>query len=244
MGEWALVGHQVEAPPDQSLTISILQVPRIFTQLKRKRQHPWDRFLLQLTDIATRAKCPVHLFYDLIRCPIKKKGAKKKKPESHDYRDWVEVCGQGAIPWDCTLALNPRHLLSLRHQSCSLEIRPAKPSLRWPLQRTGSVSEGQAFFPSKIRRVAIITSSSVSLWRSSSKGSLIPLGKTCDDRVRMRKPLFSKNATAGQKWRVWCKDSSIRTWQTLLENWGQMMVLIWIRTEIVPAELDLHITFG
>lgn len=77
MGGWALVGHQVEAPPDQSLTISILQLSRIFTQLKRKRQHPWDRFLLQLTDIAIRAKCPVHLFYDLIRCPIKKRGQKK-----------------------------------------------------------------------------------------------------------------------------------------------------------------------
>lgn len=51
---------------------------------------------------------------------------------------------------------------------------------------------------SQQRPVAIITSSSVSLWRSSSKGSLIPLGKTCDDRVRMRKPLFSRNSTAGQ----------------------------------------------
>lgn len=109
----------------------------------------------------------------------------------------------GSHPWDRTLALNPRHLLSRRHQRRSLEIGPAKPSLRWPLQRTGSVSEGQAFFPSKFRRVAIITSSSVCLWQTSSKGSLIPLGTTCDDRVRMRKPVFSRNATG----RLHCGDT-------------------------------------
>lgn len=45
------------------------------------------------------------------------------------------------------MALNPHHLLSHRHQRQSLEIGPAKPSLRWPLQRTGSVSEGQPSFP-------------------------------------------------------------------------------------------------
>lgn len=107
----------------------------------------------------------------------------------------------GSCPWDCTLALNPCHLPSHRHQSQSLKIRPAKPSLRWPLQRTGSVSEGQAFFPSIFRRVAVITSSSVCLWQTCSKGSLIPLGTTCDDRVRTQKPLFSRNATAGLRWR-------------------------------------------
>lgn len=69
-------------PPGRSTSNQSMQVPRIFTQLKRKRQHPWDRFLLQLTDIAVRAKCPVPLFYDLIRCPIKKKGAKKTKKKN------------------------------------------------------------------------------------------------------------------------------------------------------------------
>lgn len=103
----------------------------------------------------------------------------------------------------------PCHLLSLRHQKQSLEIRPAKPSLRWPLQRTGSVSEGQAFFPRKFRRDAIITSSSLCMWQTSSKGSQIPLGTTCDDRVKMRKTLLSEILTGGHSQR---HLSSVQPW--------------------------------
>ena len=150
----------------------------------------------------------------------------------------------GSRPWDGTQALNPRHLLSRRHQRRSLEIGPAKPSLRWPLQRTGSVSEGQAFFPSKFRRVAIITSSSVCLWQTSSKGSLIPLGTTCDDRVRMRKPLFSRNATGGAALGtcVQCIVTSLKMWKSFPENWGQITFLISTSPEIIPTQLHLHMS--
>ena len=148
----------------------------------------------------------------------------------------------GSRPWDGAPAFNPRHLLSRRHQRRSLEIGPAKPSLRWPLQRTGSVSEGQAFFPSKFRRVAIITSSSVCLWQTSSKGSLIPLGTTCDDRVRMRKPLFSTQSDwraaleACVQWLV----TSLKMWKSLPENRGQITFLILTLPEITPTPLYLH----
>lgn len=133
---------------------------------------------------------------DLIRCAAKNNWIPR-------LRRLIGGLGAGANSMRLHIGFKPPPPpLPLRHQSWSLEIRPAKPSLRWPLQRTGSVSEGQAFFPSKFRRVAIITSSSVSLWQASSKGSLIPLGTTCDERVRMRKPLFSRNATAALNWRV------------------------------------------
>lgn len=61
------------------------------------------------------------------------------------------------------------------------------------------MSEGQAVFPSKVRQVAIITTLSMCLWQTSSKGGPVPLGTTCDDRVRvMWKPVFTRNATGGQ----------------------------------------------
>lgn len=82
------------------------------------------------------------------------------------------------------------------------------------------MSEGQAFFPSKFRRVAIITSSSVCLWQTSSKGSLIPLGTTCDDRVRMRKPLFSTKCG----------------WRAALEACVQWLVTILKDVKIFPRK--------
>lgn len=87
------------------------------------------------------------------------------------------------------IALNLHHLHSHRHQRQSLEMGPTNP--HWPLQRTGSMSEGQARFPSKSGWVAIITISSVCLWQSSSKGSLTFLDTKCDVEVRMWKPLHS-----------------------------------------------------
>ena len=53
------------------------------------------------------------------------------------------------------------------------------------------------FFPSVVSRAAIITSSSACLWHGGSKGSPIPASATCDERLRMRKPLFSADARGG-----------------------------------------------